>query len=297
MNRPAFFSLATLALAAATAFGAAAEQTRDYPIHYDGPMVHHGASALGMSPDFVPHFNVTFHGGPVEISTTSYAIYWRPTGTQMSRTYAPLIDRFLTDAGGSAIYGVTTDYYGSNGKVRNRSTFGGPWNDNTPYPTKGITDQDIQNEVAKAIAANGWKPGLRTQFFVMTSKGALPGVGFCAYHSAFNLNGNQRTPVVYAFVPYVGFVNGCDPPYGITPNNDIAADGSIISVSHEQDEMVTDPLLNAWYDDNNGEIADICIFSYGVPYGQGAANYVIHKHPYFLQEVWSQSIGACQPNL
>jgi hypothetical protein len=124
LNRTTFASLMTLALAATAGFGAAAAQTRDYPIHYDGPMVQHGAASSSADHDTLPRFNVTFHGGPVQITTTSYTIYWRPPGTHMSSTYAPLIDRFLTDAGGSPIYGMATVYTGSNGKVRIMSTFG-----------------------------------------------------------------------------------------------------------------------------------------------------------------------------
>ncbi|MBV9647406.1 MAG: hypothetical protein JO043_08090 [Candidatus Eremiobacteraeota bacterium] len=267
----------------------------DYPIHFDGPMVHHGAPFDGRRGD-LPHFEVMFHSGPVQVTTRSYAIYWRPTGTFMSRKYLPLLDQFLTDAGGSRIYGVTKEYYGSNGQVRNQSTFGGSWTDTSPYPAN-ITDEAIQDEVLKAMDANDWRPGLHSSFFVMTAKGAIKNVGFCAYHSAFNFRHDAAQPVVYAFVPYVGALNGCDPPYGISPNNDVASDGSIISISHEQDEMVTDPTLNAWYDPNNGEIGDICIFAFGVPFGPNGSNIVINEHPYFLQEEWSQQSRSCQPNL
>jgi hypothetical protein len=297
LNRTMLAAFAASAFAATLAAPAGANEVRDYPIHYDGPMVHHAQPFMRSMDDTLPNFNVTFHGGPVQTTTTSYSIYWRPKGYHMSKTYAPLIDRFLADAGGSPIYGMATIYSGSNGPVQNVSTFGDSWTDTTPYPSRGIRDSDIQAEVAKAMKANGWPPGITSAFFVMTGKDALPTVQYCAYHSAFNYKGNKQKPVAYGFVPYVGYVNGCDPPYGITPNNDIAADGSIISLSHEQEEMVTDPLLNAWYDDVNGEIGDICIFAYGVPYGRGGANMVINNHPYFLQEDWSQTAMACQPNL
>ncbi len=62
-------------------------------------------------------------------------------------------------------------------------------------------------------------------------------------------------------------------------------------------EMVTDPLINAWYDEYNGEIGDICIYSFGVPIDQYGGNIDIGPHPYFLQEDYSQARGSCQPNL
>ena len=275
-----------------------------YPIHYDGPMIHHvHAAALpnaagGAVTGSLPTFNVTFHGGPVQTATKSYAIYWQPPGTFMSPTYKSLIDRFLTDAGGSAIYGMATTYFGANGQVQNRSSFAGSWIDRSPYPSKGIRDMDLQLEVLKAATANAWAPGTNAQFFIMTAKNALPSVQFCAYHSAFDYGSPPRPKTyVYGFIPYVGVVNGCNVPFGITPNNDAAADGSILNLSHEQMEMVTDPLLNAWYDDNNGEVGDICIYSFGVPIDRVGGNIDIGPHPYFLQEDYSQARGSCQPNL
>ena len=279
-----------------------------YPIHFDGPMIHHihaqtAAQAAGTVPAVtgnLPTFDVTFHGGPIQTATKSFAIYWQPAGTYMSPTYKSLIDRFLTDAGGSAIYGMATTYFGSNGRVQNRSTFGGSWVDRTPYPAKGVTDMDLQLEVLKAATANGWTAGVNTQFFIMTAKNALPSVQFCAYHSAFDYGFPPRPKTfVYGFIPYVGDVNGCNVPFGITPNNDAAADGSILNLSHEQMEMVTDPLINAWYDDKNGgaEVGDICIYSFGVPIDNVGGNIDIGPHPYFLQEDYSQARGSCQPNL
>src|SRR5450755_3146113 len=256
-------------------------ELRDYPIHFDGPMVNHGPLAFG--PDFLPHLGVRFHGGPVQTSTVSYSIYWQPAGTYMSPPYKTLINRFLTDVGGSPIYGMATTYSGSNGPVLNQSIFAGTTIDTTPYPSGGPHDRDLQAAVSRAISANDWPTGLNAQYFIFTSKHAVPVSGYCAYHSAYNFDHDKTKPVVYAFTPYVGFFNGCDPPYYITPNNDIDSDGSIISISHEQMEMVTDPLINAWYGNGINEIGDICIFSFGEPYGPGQANMMINRHPYFLQ--------------
>jgi hypothetical protein len=282
------------ALAAAFVVLAAPAVAADYPIHYDGPLVRHGVPAF--RPDGLPSFDVTYHGGPIQPSTTSYTIFWRPNGTYMSPPYVQLLDRYLADAGGSGIYGMATVYYGSNGHVKNRSAFGGTWTDTSAYP-KRLDSRALTREIAKAIAANNWPAGLRSQFFLFTARGAIKHIGYCAYHSYFNLDGNTKEPVIYGFIPYTGGLNGCDPPYGISPNNDVDSDGSIESVEHEQMEAVTDPLLNAWYDPHWGEIGDICIYGYGVPYGPGTANAVLNEHPYFLQELWSQPLQGCQPSL
>jgi hypothetical protein len=287
------FAIAFLAAASVlAAIAPAAADSRPYPIHYDGPMVIRSGLSFDTHTD--PNYRVKFHGGPVQITTQTFNIYWKPDGTFMAPGYELLMNRFLKDVGGSAIYGVGTEYSGNNGQVQNVSTFGGEWTDRTGYPSR-ITDADLQVEISKAIAANGWPVGLGSQFFIYTSKNAPVSGGFCAYHSAYDLGG-RKFPVIYGFIPYVGYLNGCDPPYFITPNNNIDADGSIISVSHEQMEMVSDPLINAWYG-IGGEIGDICIFSFGDPFGKGGANLMIHGNPYIVQEIWSQSMQGCQPSL
>ena len=303
-------ALVTLALApqaapaATTVVARPAAVYRSYPIHFDGPGIRHGypriqaASATGVTGS-LPTFDLRYHGGPVQIATTSYAIYWQPPGTYMSRTYQPLIDRFLGEVGGSAIYGMATEYTGSNGRVRNSSHFGGSWVDRSPYPAHGVSDTDLQIEVLKAVSANGWKPGINSQFFVMTAKNAPPAPNYCAYHSAFDFGfPPQIDSYAYAFIPYVGNENGCNVPFGLSPNKDPEADGSILNLSHEQTEMVTDPLINAWYDESYGEVGDICIYSFGVPINNNFdANLVIGRDPYFLQEEYSQAQHSCEPNL
>ena len=81
--------------------------------------------------------------------------------------------------------------------------------------------------------------------------------GYCAYHSNIG--------VVAPFTLYanMGFANlrGCTT--GISPNANPAADAVINIVSHEQNETMTDPLGNAWYDSNGYEDGDKCETSYG----------------------------------
>ncbi len=296
-----FIALAAIVfVASASAHARAAEldNPRAWPIHYDGPMTHHGPAVLDNTNSPLPHFHVTWHGGPVQTTTTSYAIYWDPTGRYMSPTYATLIDRFLTDVGGSAIYAVGTEYGGSDGFVRNKSTFGGSFVDNTTRYPHHLRDADLQKEIEHAIVTNNWKFDLNATFFIMTARGAIsPDSGFCAYHSAFPFQGDRKNPVVYAFVPYFGSLNGCNVPFGISPNDDPDADGAILNLSHEQEEAATDPLIDAWYDAVNGEIGDICIFAFGVPFTRHFGNIAINGDEYFLQEIWSERYRSCQPNL
>ncbi len=292
-----------MSVAAPAAEAPAGAHYVSYPIHYDGPRVHHGTEVRATRSDLtggLPTFNLTYHGGPVQTSTTTYSIFWKPKGYRMVTGFTTLINRFLGDVGGSAIYEAAKEYYGSNGRVTNTSRLRDTYVDTaTPYPSAGVDDFALQQEVLRVAHDRNWAPGINVQFMIFTANNAplAHGGGYCAYHSAFEY-GLPGQPYVYGFMPYVGTVNGCNEPFGISPNNNPEADGVILNLSHEQTEMVTDPLLNAWADDNNGEVGDICIYSFGVPidYNTGA-NIVIRGHGYFLQEEYSQRAHSCQPNL
>jgi hypothetical protein len=176
------------------------------------------------------------------------------------------------------------------------SRFGGSWVDTTPFPKGGVTDLAIIESIERAILLNGWNTGVDSSFFLMLGSGALPTVQFCAFHSAFQFNNDV---VIYGVMPYFTAqdAGGCGAPFGITPNHNFEADTTIGNLTHEQTEMVTDPLLNAWFDPVNGEVGDICIYSYGVPFTNLGGNFTAHGHAYIVQEEWSEKHRSCQPNL
>lgn len=130
--------------------------------------------------------NLVYNGGPVEqAGSTNYAIFWEPSLTasvnSVSPTYNSLLSRFLTDIGGSSLYGVATQYYQVSGGVTqnivNSSTFGGSYVDTSMYPGPALTDAQIQAEVTKVMAATGWTGGIGHQFFVFTAKNEVSCAG------------------------------------------------------------------------------------------------------------------------
>jgi hypothetical protein len=295
-------SLITICLCLTTAaLGQETGVTYHWPFHYHRPF-HKNASPVRSSDtkldakDALPKFHVTFHGGPVQTKTTSYAIYWKPNGSYMNKDYQKIVNQFLKDVGGSPIYGFATEYSGSNGKVENVSNFGGSWVDTTPFPTGGVTEKSIEESVERAILLNGWSTGINSSFFVLLGTGPTSNQ-FCAYHSAFQFNGDA---VVYGAMLYftIKDAGGCGTPFGISPNNNFDADSAIGNLSHEQMEMVTDPLSDAWYDTKSGnEVGDICIYSYGQPFTSRGGNLLSNDHQYVVQEEFSVKHQACQPNL
>jgi PKD repeat protein len=129
---------------------------------------------------------------------------------------------------------------------------------------------------------------------------------YCAYHSAFLVEPGKQI-VVYANMPYDA-VPGCNTP--AEPNGN-PADAEIGTVSHEDNEAITDPLGSAWFDSEGEEVADKCTFPFFDPaedanevtdaygpllegsFGSTAFNQLIDGGHYLLQREWSDAAGGC----
>lgn len=254
-------------------------------------------------------------------SSTTYAIYWVPSGFSVDANYEALIDQYLADVAAASghtdnVYSAATQYYDSAGPISYRSSFGGSYVDTTsPIPTTHcvdggnhtcVTDADIQAEIQHVLTAEGWHGSATTMFFVMTPDGVgscFDGTStectsntYCAYHSSFTDSSGE--PVIYGNEPYDATIPGCDP--GSSPNND-DADAAINTLSHEHNEAITDPFGNAWWNFDSGqENGDNCAWVFGSRLGGTPGvdeyNQVINGHHYWLQEEWSNDGSDCVQN-
>jgi hypothetical protein len=271
-----------------------------YGLHGSGPAlaILDGPPAGVTEPAAFSAFNPTNHGGPVQTASTSYAIYWDPKGAVMDKHYATLIDRYLSDSGRSALYAMLTQYSGSNGSVTASSTFGGSVVDLDPIPSP-LTGAEMISEVENVLGQFTYTAGVNDEFFLILPHGALPANGYCAYHGGFSYNGN---PMTLAVIPYADAA-GCGEPYDfLTPNKDLVADGGIAEVSVAQVGMITDPLLDAWYDAANGEISDMCFENFGDTIDAKGGNLVVtgangKTDSYDVPEAYSIGAQGCAPSL
>jgi hypothetical protein len=246
--------------------------------------------------------------------------------------YESTINQYFTDVAADSVNGVTTNVYSvptQYSSIQYNETFAGSYVDGSPLPTTKtcqdgfdkycVTDAQLQTEIGKVIAKNGW-PTLSwtTLYFIFTpaNVGVCAGAGspsagnpcstnvFCAYHSASNT-------FVYAVEPDDAAVagNACDTNHQAPAGN--GADDTISTISHEQIEAITDPLGDGWIA-NDGpagsaqdEIGDLCAYDFGTPLGTtlGGADYnqVINGHDYYLQLEYSNAAnsntGGCVPYL
>jgi hypothetical protein len=114
-----------------------------------------------------------------------------------------------------------------------------------------------------------------TIYFVFLPSGVTVGLGgssscqnFCGYHDAI------KGDIYYAVMPYPS-CKGCQG--GLSTLHALTA-----TSSHEFSEAITDPVPGqGWYDDNNGEIGDICAWQFK------------HLGKYTVQLEWSNKAGRC----
>jgi hypothetical protein len=147
------------------------------------------------------------------------------------------------------------------------------------------------------MSAQGLPRGLARQYFVFTP----PGVGtcfeksgpcafqvYCAYHSWFGSLGT----VLYAVHPFVLGAPNCDT--GQSPTG-TSADAVLNVVSHEHNEIITDPTGGGWYDTDGEENGDKCVWRWGGTQGSAGAafNQLIAGSAYLLQQEWSNVDGGC----
>jgi hypothetical protein len=173
-----------------------------------------------------------------------------------------------------------------------------------PGWTVCLTDGQLQTEIEHVISTDRLPTETRDVYFLVTPNGlgsctdasssscALGGSvnGYCGYHS--------ETPdgIVYAVIPYNAVAGHCQ-SNNPRPNSS-TADPTISTISHEHNEMVTDPNGDAWIDAHGNEDGDLCLTSFGPSLsapGATAWNETVHGGHFFLQEEWSNADSSCEP--
>lgn len=276
--------------------------------------------------------NLPYGGGPVLHANRTWAIFWSPRGSGLAFDpgYADLIVRFLKQVAADShkptnVYALSGQYHDAHGPAGYDSSYGGAVLATDPLPSNGcvtqtappigtgpgwsvcLDDGQLQNEVRHIVEVDRLPDTGRDVYFLITPNGlgscetsgpnncALGGAddagSYCGYHSA--------TPdghIVYAVIPYNAVPGHCQS--GNPRPNSSTADPTISTLSHEHNEMLTDPLGDAWIDSSGQEDGDLCIMNFGRVLGgsgPGSFNESIDGGHYYLQEEWSNDDGRCEP--
>jgi hypothetical protein len=260
---------------------------------------------------------INYNGGPVMKGTVNaYIIWygnWNGTGSNTAATRAA-IETFLGTIGGSALELVNTTYGDTTGDVSGQVHFGGS---TIVSSTQNLTDARVQTQVNNAITSGRLPRDTNGVYFVISSSNINETSGFCTrycgWHTAANLGGSD---IKYSFVGNADRCpSGCE-IQSTGPNSAAVGQGGIDGManimSHELEEAISDPDLNAWFDSSGQENGDKCNFNFGATStcnanglctaaGTSAAakyNQTFGGHDYMLQQNWRNSGGgACAQHL
>jgi len=261
---------------------------------------------------------INYHNGPVMRGNpvNAYIVWygnWSSTGSNTAATKS-LIEHFLGTIGGSNIEKVNTTYGDTIGNVSGNVRFGGS---TTNTSTANLSDAGVQSVVANALNAGALPRDSNGVYFVLTSSGVSETSGFCTqycgWHTHATLGG---VDIKYSFVGNPDRCpSGCE-AQTTGPNSPATgvggADGMANVMSHELEEAISNPDLNAWFDANGEENADKCNFNFGALYTctstsicSAAAkaagsrfNQTFGNNDWLLQQNWRNSGGgACAQHL
>ena len=258
--------------------------------------------------------HLTYYGGRVVSNLQVVQVIWGPGSylPEVTSTSTPSMATFYQDVLNSPYVDWLTEYdtvglpTPTSSQAIGRGTFGNQYVITPSTTSTTIDDSTVQTEIAAQIAArklpapttdgNGHTNTYYAIFFphgtTITQGGSSSCVagGFCAYHGTVAASGSLRE-FFYGVHPDMQTGSGCDTGCGSAAT----AFGNYTSVaSHEMTETITDSEVGvavalgpplAWYDANNGEIADICNARQGTVTTGGET--------YTVQLEWSNAQGAC----
>jgi hypothetical protein len=260
---------------------------------------------------------INYNGGPVMKGTPNvYVIWygnWNSTGSNTAATKTA-IEHLLSTIGGSALELVNSTYGDTTGNVTGNVAFGGSTIVNS---TKNLTDRSLQSTVSSVLSSGALPRDANGVYFVLSSSNINETSGFCTRYCGFHTRATLGgTDIKYAFVGNVDRCpSGCE-IQATGPNSPATnvggIDGMANVISHELEEAISDPDLNAWFDSSGQENADKCNFNFGAtstcnanglctPAGTTAAakyNQTFGNNNYMLQQNWRNSGGgACAQHL
>ncbi|HSB39695.1 MAG TPA: hypothetical protein VLD13_11450 [Gaiellaceae bacterium] len=213
---------------------------------------HHQARAGGKV------FQLVWHNGPVMHSTTVVPIYWGTSWGNSSFVSDKVsgLDTLYSRVGGTGYARTNGEYTDGAGNVNTTNiSKSANLTDLSATPSGAPSTSQVLAEVARMTnnrpVANAYYPVYSDQ-----PRGSA---GYCAWHSTGTINGVR---VQFGFFFNLDGDPGCDPqsPPGLGHSQGLAALANVSG--HELSEMLTDPQLNAWYDQKGAENSDKCAWTF-----------------------------------
>src|SRR5215472_11208171 len=230
---------------------------------------------------------LTYHGGPVLKKPVVYVVFWGfgnsgfdPSGEQTYMT------NFLTGLGGTPWSATNHQYYQVVGTLTQHianetGQLAGTWVDDTNAVPSSPSDAQIQAEAGQLMAHFVFNKN--ASYVVATPHGHnSPGFGssFCAYHGATTQGGHV---ISYTNMPYITDAGRSCGENAVNGGSSGLLDGVSIVEGHEYSESQTDPQLDAWWDNANGEEnGDLCAW-------RGLGDITESTGTFAMQPLWTDT--------
>ena len=236
---------------------------------------------------------LTYRGGPLLPQPQVFTFFWGAAWQhdpqsgllqQINQFFDFILTSSLLDQLGEySVPGISIGHGSHSGSVTVAAT-----------PPSTLADSDIQQFIQQQLSSNSLvpQPTPSSLYFVFLPPGVSITLdsgascsNFCGYHSDM---GSPKSPglrrefagapinaqIFYAVMPYPD-CTGCAGSLSVL-------DALTSTSSHELCEAITDPVPGqGWYDDQNGEIGDICAWQ------------TKKLGPYTAQLEWSNHAGRC----
>jgi hypothetical protein len=256
------------------------EHVRVVPLHQPKPAVALGELArrrrgAGQPRVAAAPAHLVYNGGALLTNVQVFTIFWGKTwGSKTAVALKNKLNAFFQTIVASAAIDQLQEY-NVPGKSIGHGAFTGTKTITAQAPVGSVTDTTIRARLKSWISSKTVpKNTANTLYFIYLDPGIVSILGgskscqsFCGYH-------NNVGAVYYAVMPYPS-CSGC-------LGGMAAFDALTGTSSHELCEAITDPVPgDGWYDDVNGEIGDICAWSFKKVAG------------YTVQLEWSNAKNKC----
>jgi hypothetical protein len=218
---------------------------------------------------------LSYRGGPLLAAVEVFIFFWGRAWEGQQGPLVQQINQFFDFVLTSPLLDQLGEYSVAGQSIGHGSRSGAVILSTDPPSTIGDSDvqQLIQQEISNDSAVP--QPTANSLYFVylppavtISLDGATSCSNFCGYHNY--INGN----IFYAVMPYPD-CGGCTGARAVT-------DALMATSSHELCEAITDPVPGqGWYDDQNGEIGDICAWK------------TKQLGTFTVQLEWSNKAGQC----
>jgi hypothetical protein len=219
---------------------------------------------------------LTYRGGPLLSEVQVFVFFWGDTWQQDPQVaLVQQINSFFDYVLTSEMVDQLAEY-SVPGQAISYGTRTGSIELTTAPPSR-LSDGDVKQLLQQEISSDPAvpQPNSSSLYFVYLPPGVTVGLSggascanFCGYHSDIDAQ------VFYAVMPYPD-CSGCAGGLSVI-------DALTATSSHELCEAITDPIPGqGWYDDQNGEIGDICAWQTKKLGG------------YAVQLEWSNNSGRC----